>query len=176
MDQWTDERKAWQIARGKRSWSVRPIRDTRSRELRQVGVVACSVTHPHHARPLWLVVARPGKGREPWYLRTSEPIRTADDAWQIVFAYARRWQIELTWRYTKSELAFDSPRLWTWERREKLLLLATLAYAFLLSLLSTSLAELRTAILRLGSHRTGTRSRETLLPLYRLRAALSRPT
>jgi len=174
LDQWADERKAWQIARGKRSWSVRAIRDTRSRELRPVGVVACSVTHPHHARPLWLVVARPGKGREPWYLLTSEPIRTADAAWEIVFAYARRWQIELTWRYTKSELAFESPRLWTWERREKLLLLATLAYAFLLSLLVTTLADLRATALRLGCHRTGNRSRETPTPLYRLRAALSR--
>lgn len=174
LDQWADERKAWQIARGKRSWSVRAIRDTRSRELRNVGVVACSVTHPGHARPLWLVVARPGKGREPWYLVTSEPIRTPDDAWRIVFAYARRWQIELTWRYTKSELAFESPRLWTWERREKLLLLATLAYAFLLSLLVTALADLRAAVLRLGCHRTGNRSRETPTPLYRLRAARSR--
>ena len=173
LDQWAEERKAWQIARGKRSWSTRVIRDTRSRELHKVGVVACSVTHPHHARPLWLVVARPGKGREPWYLLTSEPIRTAADAWHVVFAYVRRWQIEMTWRYSKSELAFESPRLWTWERREKLLLLATLAYAFLLSLLVNSLTELRIAMLRAGCHRTGTRSRETLLPLYRLRAALS---
>ena len=174
LDQWADERKAWQIARGKRSWSVRAIRDTRSRELRKVGVVACSVTHPRHARPLWLVVARPGKGREPWYLLTSDPIHTADDAWEIVFAYARRWQIELMWRYTKSELAFESPRLWTWERREKLLLLATLAYAFLLSLLVATLADLCVAALRLGCHRTGNRNRETSSPLYRLRAALSR--
>jgi hypothetical protein len=174
LDQWAEERKAWQIVRGKRSWSTRLIRDTRSRDVRKVGVVACSVTHPHHARPLWLVVARPGKGREPWYLLTSEPIRTADDAWRIVFAYARRWQIEMTWRYSKSELAFESPRLWTWERREKLLLLATLAYAFLLSLLVSRLTELRVALLRVGCHRTGTRSRETPMPLYRLRSAISR--
>lgn len=174
LDQWAEERKAWQIARGKRSWSTRLIRDTRSRDVRKVGVVACSVTHPHHARPLWLVVARPGKGREPWYLLTSEPIRTREDAWHIVFAYARRWQIEMTWRYSKSELAFESPRVWTWERREKLLLLATLAYAFLLSLLNTTLTELRVALLRFGCHRTGKRSREIPAPLYRLRAALSR--
>jgi hypothetical protein len=173
LDHWAEERKAWEIARGKRSWDTRLIRDTRSRELRNVGIVACSVTHPQHARPLWLVVARPGKGREPWYLLTSEPIRCVEDAWQIVFAYARRWQIELTWRYTKSELAFESPRLWTWERREKLLLLATLAYAFLLSLLVSSLADLRVALLRLGCHRTGKRSQDTPTPLYRLRAALS---
>lgn len=30
----------------------------------------------------------------------------------MVFAYARRWQIEMAFRYTKSELALESPRLW----------------------------------------------------------------
>ena len=60
-----------------------------------------------------------------------------------MFAYARRWQIELTWRENKSELAFQSPRLWHWEPREKLLLLATLAYAFLLTLLAPFYEPLR---------------------------------
>ena len=36
-----------------------------------------------------------------------------------VFAYGRRWQIECAWRYSKSELAMESPRAWTWERHEK---------------------------------------------------------
>jgi len=40
------------------------------------------------------------------------------------------------WRYSKSELAMESPRVWIWERREKLLLIVTLVYAFLLSLLA----------------------------------------
>jgi hypothetical protein len=71
------------------------------------------------------VVARRGQGQEPWYLLTSEPLRTVEDAWQIVYAYARRWQIEMSWRYGKSELAMESPRLWDWERRQMLLLLAT---------------------------------------------------
>jgi hypothetical protein len=53
-----------------------------------------------------------------------------------MFANARRWQIEFTWRENKSELAFQSPRLWHWEPREKLLFLASLAYVFLLTLLS----------------------------------------
>jgi hypothetical protein len=107
-------------------------------------------------------------------LLTTEPIETAADAWAVVLAYARRWQIEWTWRYGKSELALESPRLWTWERRHKLLLLATLAYAFLLSLLDTTLMALRQELLRQGCHRTGKRSQETLAPLYRLRSALSR--
>ena len=68
----------------------------------------------------------------------------------------------------------ESPRLWSWERRQKLLLLATLAYAFLLSLLRADHVPLRTWLLRYCCHRTGKRNQETLAPLYRLRSALSR--
>jgi hypothetical protein len=64
--------------------------------------------------------------------------------------------------------------VWTWERREKFLLMLTLVYAFLLSLLTRSLEPLREACLRWGCHRTGKRSREVAAPLYRLRAAISR--
>jgi hypothetical protein len=92
----------------------------------------------------------------------------------VVTAYAWRWQIEQTWRYNKSELACESPRVWTWERRETFLLMLTLVYAFLLSLLARSFDELREVCLRWGCHRTGKRSRLVAAPLYRLRAALSR--
>jgi hypothetical protein len=92
----------------------------------------------------------------------------------VVLAYARHWQIETTWRDTKRELALESPRLWTWERREKLLLLATLAYAFLLSLFAATLEDLRNWRLHHWCHRTGKRSRDIPAPLYRVRSALSR--
>lgn len=39
------------------------------------------------------------------------------------------------WRACKSELAFESPRLPDWEHRRRLLMLASLAYAFLLELM-----------------------------------------
>lgn len=120
------------------------------------------------------MVARRGQGQEPWYLLTSEPVETAADAWRVVYAYARRWQIEVSWRYGKSELAMESPRLWSWERRQELLLLATLACAFLLSLPRPDHVSLRTWLLRYWCHRTGKRSPETLTPLYRSRSALSR--
>jgi hypothetical protein len=68
----------------------------------------------------------------------------------------------------------ESPRLWAWERRVKLLLMVTLVYSFLLSLLEGGLEEVRKAVLRAGCHRTGKRSREVAAPLYRLRSALSR--
>ena len=88
-------------------------------------------------------------------------------------AYGRRWQIEMTWRYSKSELAMESPRLWFWENRAKLLLMVSLAYAFLLSLLDPLLREPRAWLLSHWCHRTGKRSQKTLAPLYRLRSALS---
>ena len=55
---------------------------------------------------------------------------------------------EMIVRYAKSELAMQSPRLWRWENRLKLRLMATLVYAFLLSLLDSALEPLRFALCR----------------------------
>ena len=114
------ERPAWQITRGKRSQGYRQIWDTRRRQYRKTGIVAVPVSHPQVSGELWLVVSRPGKGRTPWYLLTNEPIATNDDAWRVVMAYARRWQVELCYRACKTDLAMESPRLWLWENRLKL--------------------------------------------------------
>lgn len=163
---------AWQLVRGKRAWDHRLLWDARRHRLVKTGVLAVPVLVGTHS--LVLVVARRGAGQRPWYLLTNEPVAEIDELWRIVLAYARRWQLELVWRYGKSELAMESPRVWTWERRKKLLLLATLAYAFLVSLLDPSLESLRTWLLEHWCHRTGKRGRETPTPLYRLRSALSR--
>lgn len=167
-------RKAWQITRGKRSWEHRYLWDNRRRCHRKTGIIAVPVFHPEYDAPLWLVVSRPGKGRSPWYLLTNEPVTSPADAWRIVFAYARRWQVEMAYRFAKTELAMQSPRLWSWHNRLKLLLMVTLVYAFLLSLLQPALEGLRLWLLRSWCHRTGKRYREASIPLYRLRAALSR--
>lgn len=78
--------------------------------------------------------------------------------WQVVFTCARRWQIEMAFRFTKSELALESPRLWFWDNRLKLLQMVSLAYAFLLSLLDPELKQLREALLKAFCPRTGKRS------------------
>jgi hypothetical protein len=174
LDNWGEQRKAWQIARGKRSVSYRLLRDTCSKQLIKVGVLAVPVTLIDHPQPLFLVVARLGGGREPWYLLTNDVVRTRAEIWDVVLAYARRWQIELAWRLNKNELAIESVRVEDWEVRLKLLLLATLAYAFLLHLLDPSFDALRAQLLRKWCHRTGTRYRQVAEPLYRLRSALSR--
>jgi len=174
LDAQGQRRAAWKIARGKRGWQERTIWDCRRHLWVQASILALPVRHPDHGeQPLWLVIAR-RKGGLPWYLLTNEPISSAEEAWSIMFAYARRWQIELTWRENKSELAFQSPRLWDWEPREKLLLLATLAYAFLLTLLSPCYEPLRRWLLRRYCHRTGRHCRQAHAPFARLRLALSR--
>jgi hypothetical protein len=111
-------------------------------------------------------------GSKPWYLLTTERIRSAQDAWSIIFAYARRWQVEMSIRFTKSEMAFECPRLHQWEARLKFLLIASLAFAFLLSLLAFPFPLLR--LFDLTCHRTGKWSQVISAPLYRLRLALSR--
>lgn len=175
VDELGQQRKAWEILRGQRSWGHRYLWDARRQSYRKTGIIAVAVRHADHPhQPLWLVASRPGAGREPWYLLTTEPVASQEEAWQVVSAYARRWQIEMAWRYTKSELAMQSPRLWSWHNRLKLLLIVTLAYAFLLSLLHPALQELRLWLLRTYCHRTGKRSQVALTPLYRLRSALAR--
>jgi len=166
--------KAWECSRGKRSLDYRMIYDARRRCERKTGIIFLPVHVPDFPdSPLTLVVSRPGIGRKPWYLITNEPITSTEDAWRIVLAYNRRWQIEVSIRYSKSELAFESPRCLAWERRAKLLAIAALVQAFLLSLLDDRLQPLRTWLLDHWCHRTGKRSRSTAAPLYRLRLALS---
>lgn len=166
--------KPWQIVAGKRAWGYRELSDARRRCYRKVGVVAAPVHLPDDNTPLWLVVTRFGPGRKPWYLLTTETISTEEDAWRVALAYARRWQVELSIRFTKSDLAFECPRLHAWEERLKFLLIATLAYAFFLALLKYGKTLALTWLLDTWCHRTGKRSRKPAAPLSRLRLALIR--
>ena len=166
------KQEGWKIARGKRSWDHRLVWDARRRCKRNTGIIVFPVHLPEDERPLFLVVSRPGYGRKPWYLLTSEPVSTSEQAWKIVFAYARRWQIEMSLRFTKSEMAFESPRLLAWQARLKFLLIASLAYAFLLSLLPNT--DFLFQLISTFCHRTGKWSQGISAPLYRLRLALSR--
>lgn len=164
---------AWKITRGKRSWGFRMIYDAKRRCYRKTGIIATPVWLPDHSKPLWLVVSRPGAGRPPWYLLTTDPIETEDDAWRVVLAYNRRWQVEMSIRFTKSELAFESPRLQKWQPRLKLMYLSALVFSFLLSLLSPANHFIRSWLFANWCHRTGVRNLKAALPLYRLRFALS---
>lgn len=173
IDEQGNRKKAWEIARGKRSWAKYKVRDARRHCEREVGVVAFQVFDPVFLQPLWLVVSRQGPGKTPWYLLTSEPVYTPEQAWRIILIYARRWQIEMTLRYDKSELAFESLRVFSLEVRLRLFQIIALVHAFLLLFLSADFDLLRDYLLKVWCHRTGKRSQDVLAPLYRLRFALA---
>ena len=167
-------RHAWQIARGKPTQVRRQLWDAHQQQWRTGAALALPVSHPAYPeQDLWLVVSRIGKGKEPWYLLTNQPCQNDDQIWSVVLAYARRWQIESCWRFSKSELAIQSPRLWLWANRLKLMMIVALVYAFLLDLLARLPTDQRVGLLRRWCHRTGKRCQSTLTPLYRLRAALA---
>ena len=160
---------------GKKATSSQKVWDmNRKCELRR-SLLWMPCLHKDHAdSPLALIICRPGKkGRQPWYLLTNEKINDDQDAWKLVHAYARRWQIEQSFRFSKSELAMESCRLWFWENRMKLLQTVTLVYAFLLSLLEEQLKAKVEVLLRTGCHRTGKRYKDASVPLYRIRLALA---
>jgi len=172
LDEYEQLKKPGELSKAKHSWDHRLVWDARRRCERKIGIIAFPVFDCAHHQPLWLVVAR-RKGESPWYLLTSEPAHSPELAWKIVFAYARRWQIEMALRYNKSELAFESPRLFHWAARLKLLSISGLVFSFLLTLLHPTFSELRSWLFHTFCHRTGKRSQITPAPLYRLRFALS---
>src|SRR5712692_2045246 len=165
---------AWKIARGKRGLAPRTIFDAVHRRNVEGSVLFFPVTHPDFPDwPLTLVVGR-RKGGTPWYLLTNEVVATAADAWKVVLAYARRWQVEMAFRNLKSEMAIQSLRVYDWEGRLKLLGLLTLAYAFLMELMRKAGRTARDWLISYACHRTGKRLREVESPFTRLRLALSK--
>jgi hypothetical protein len=165
---------AWKIARGKRGLAPRTLFDAVHRRNVEGSVLFFPVTHPDY--PDWsltLVVGR-RKGAEPWYLLTNEKVQTAEDAWKIVLAYARRWQVEMAFRNLKSEMAIQSVRVYDWEGRLKLLGMATLAYAFLMNMMGKASRTARDWLIDYACHRTGEHLRDVELPFTRLRIALSK--
>ncbi len=149
------------------------IYDTRTRTQVTVRLLWCSVWLPDTVEPLTLVVVRHPNRKGSWRLVTNLPVNTSLQAMHIAEIYARRWQVEWSLRFLKSEMQGESPRIQVWERREKLVALAFLVYAYLVSLLITH-HPLVQCILQAESHRTGRKTRLVIAPLYRLRAALRR--
>ncbi|WP_240543578.1 hypothetical protein [Spirosoma foliorum] len=124
-------------------------------------------------RELFLIVVRDKKNQQPpMYLLTSVLIKTVTDAWEMVHSYMHRWQVEQAFRVGKAELGMESPRLWFWENRLKLLAMVALVYDFLLSLLR-NWPHWVPLFLKQWVPRTGNRHRIASVPIYRLRIAIA---
>jgi hypothetical protein len=169
------ERKAWPIARGKRSWGKAQRHcESHDRLCRRTGVLALPLQHEPYQGQLCSVVVRQGKGRQPWDVLTKEPVETQEQAWDIACSSVRRGKIEERFRFQKSELQLESLPLVDWEPRRKLLLLVTLASGFLFSLLAPERWLARSRLLAGWCPRADWRQWQAKAPLSRLRWALSR--
>lgn len=151
----------------------RLIIDTYRNKRRRVKLFHETVYHPDFPeQKLTLITCKsPNQGFEPIHLLTNQIVVNSKDAWILIFSYMRRWLIEQAFRYNKSELAMESPRLWFWKNRLKLMAIVSLVYDFLLQILRNwnSMAQLT---INIWCHRTGKKLAMVQIPLYRLRAAV----
>ncbi len=175
LDAAGQERNAWEIARGKGWWGERkPLWDSQARPSRQTGVLALPVRHAESPGERFLGVVRQGKGREPWYLLTQEPVQTVEQVWEIVFACATRWTSEEYVRCEKTERHRDPFRVQDEEAQHTRVLLVTLAARLLLASLAPAPRRARTRWLHRWCQHADGRLENGRMPLYRLRWALSR--
>jgi len=89
-----EEKKLWQIGQGKKYFAHKQIHDVHTGEKMPCDIWWALVRHEDYAYQLYRVKVRVKK--KIWYLVTSEQVRTENQVWEIVFAYRRRWQIELS--------------------------------------------------------------------------------
>jgi hypothetical protein len=98
--------------------STKPVYDNQQKKYRQAQLAFLKVSLPKVAPPLFLVICKDRqKAQEPLLLLTNCPIESKADAWRVVYSYMRRWTIEQAFKFMKSDLAIESPRLWFWENR-----------------------------------------------------------
>lgn len=162
------------IARSFKPQGNKIVYDKERKKYKRVSIGWGAVTHPEYPEyQLFLVVVRDKNSYEaPMYIITSLPIKGIKDAWEVFFSYIHRWEIEQGFRFLKSELGLESPRLWFWDNRQKLMAIVTLVYDFLLNFYRHR-KDTCTMIMRRWCHRTGKRYQDALIPLYRIRAAIS---
>ena len=161
------------LARSFKGRSSRTLQDKVRRKTKRVSIAWTEVTHPDHPdEELWPVIARdPNNFSGPMYLLTCIPVESRKTAWHIFFCYIHRWEVEQGFRVCKSELAIQSPRLWWWENRLKLLAIVALVYDFLLRMIRGWSAWIQ-GFFKSFCHRTGNRYRRASIPIYRLRIAI----
>lgn len=163
-----------QLARLLKTTTKKLVVDNQRKIIKHICIAFCEVTHPDFPQlPLYLIVVRDKKGSQsPMYLLTSCPVLSNTDAWQMLHSYMHRWNIEQSFRVGKAELGLESPRLWFWENRLKLMAIVTLVYDFLLSMIRNWNSFIP-ILLKNWCHRTGNRYRNASIPIYRLRLAIS---
>ena len=168
------EKKTHLLARSFKARTRRLVHDKERKQTRHITLAWAPVNHPQFPdNQLYILIVRDKATYEgPMYILTSLPILNAANAWEILHSYMHRWEAEQGFRFLKSEMALESPRLWFWENRQKLMAIVTLVYDFILQMLRNWNGWVL-GFFKNWCHRTGKRYREASIPLYRLRIAIS---
>lgn len=162
------------LVRSFKGRASRLVRDKARQKNKRISISWAPVSHPQYPdNQLFLVIVRAkGNYNSPMCLLTSLTVEKPHQAWEILFSYMHRWEAEQGFRFLKSEMGLESPRLWFWDNRMKLMAIVTLVYDFLLTLMRNWKSWIP-LFLSEWAHRTGKRYREASIPLYRLRMAIS---
>ena len=168
------QKKTHLLARSFKGRTSRIVRDKVRQKDKRVSIDWTGVNHPEYPdNQLFLVIVRDKHNyNSPMYLITSLPIEKPSQAWEVLFSYMHRWEAEQGFRFLKSEMGLESPRLWFWDNRLKLMAIVSLVYDFLLTLLR-NWKDWVPLFLQNWAHRTGKRYRDASIPLYRLRMAIA---
>jgi hypothetical protein len=119
---------------------------------------------------LWLVSCkRQVNGHKAWYLLTNKKIETIEQAWEIVNAYARRWEIEREIRAMKTNLRIQSIQLRNEEARAKLQAMVALILNATMELWELQGSQL----IKKYNHRRGAAARQVKVAIHQLRGALA---
>lgn len=162
------------LARSFKGRASKIVRDKARQKDKRISIDWTPVNHTECPdNQLFLVIIRDKHNyNSPMYLITSLAIEKTSQAWEVLFSYLHRWEAEQGFRFLKSEMGLESPRLWFWDNRMKLMAIVTLVYDFLLTVMR-NWKDWVPIFLRNWAHRTGKRYREASIPLYRLRMAIS---
>ena len=116
------------LARSFKAGSFRTVYDKNLKKYKRISIAWAAVEHLDHVgNQLFILIIRDKNHfNGPMYLITSIPITDKAQAWEMCFSYMHRWEIEQAFRFGKTELSMESPRLWFWENRLKLLSIVTL--------------------------------------------------
>lgn len=150
------------------------VRDKARKKDKRITIDWAPVNHPEYPdNQLFLIIVRDKRNyNSPMYLITSLAIEKPKQAWEILFSYLHRWEAEQGFRFLKSEMGLESPRLWFWDNRRKMMAIVVLVYDFLLTIMR-NWKNWVPIFLSDWAHRTGKRYRDASIPLYRLRMAIA---
>ncbi|MFK7810230.1 MAG: transposase [Saprospiraceae bacterium] len=174
IDQNGEKKKIFNIAKSHRGKYRKTVWDKQRKKQKRVTIAWTAIKHPELTdNQLYLVIVRDKNNyNSPMYLVTNVKIENAADAWKMMHAYMKRWDIEQAFRCCKAELGCESPRLWFFKNTLKLLSILTLVYDFLLRMICNWKPWVQ-RLFQQWAYRTGNRYRQATIPIYRLRAAVS---